>query len=71
MSPIPQIPQSSAEKAASAPLCEYDLELTYPLTVVNCLPFDLGYKLSQLTPSMINEPDSFSRVALSRLGNFV
>lgn len=55
-------------KSKEAPLVDYDLELTYPLTVTNCLPMDLNFKLSKINYDMVREPDSFSRVALSKLG---
>jgi hypothetical protein len=57
------------EKEQPTPLCEYDLDITYPLTIVNCLPTNLIFKLNHLTVGMLQEPDSFSRVTLSRLGD--
>lgn len=60
---------SPEKEQAILPLCEYDLEITYPLTIVNCLPSNLNFKLNHLTASMLKEPDSFSRVTLSRLGD--
>lgn len=58
------------EREIPAPLlCEYDLDLTYPLTIINCLPSNLSFKLNHLTSSMLREPDSFSRVTLSRFGD--
>ena len=64
--------KGSPDKENSAPLiCEYNLDITYPLTIVNCLPSSLQFKLSHLTTSMLQEPDSFSRVTLSRIGSIL
>lgn len=36
---------------------------------MNCLPMNLDFKLSKINYDMVREPDSFSRISLSRLGS--
>jgi hypothetical protein len=47
--------------------CEFNLEVKYPIVISNCLPNKLGFRLTKIENSMI-EDDTLSKISLSRLG---
>jgi hypothetical protein len=49
-------------------LCEYNLEIKYPLTIYNCLPDEIHYRLTRLCQTMVDQADNFSRMSLSKYG---
>jgi len=50
-------------------LCDYELEIKYPLTITNCLPTNLSYKLTRMNETLLNEADNMSKMSLSRVGD--
>jgi hypothetical protein len=50
--------------------CEFNLEVKYPIVISNCLPNKLGFRLTKIEDSMI-EDDTLSKISLSRLGKAI
>lgn len=69
MTPTKNSKASDHQKQSKLLLCEYELEIKYPLSIMNCLPISLKYKLTKPNESLIAESDNLSRISLSRFGD--